>query len=1474
MAAAWKLPLDTLVKKLLFQVDLPPVPLQASPGVVQGYGWVSGHGVGRPGPKDRGPRRRYAGAIVGKCLGKAESSRKMQMAGSTGMHLWEALKRAGLSEADDIYVTNLLKTQPLLKSPWKKAWEKPQWPFLMLELMLIQPDYVLLLGNEVIKAFLGNSATLKDLEGRWMDYKLDMRQDADEPEVIGENVKILKCLPCLNPAALEYEQKMEDKARLHDGVRQFLLAVRGEQSLEPPKLPDYPVVSDIHTLNGFMEQMADDAELKLVGVDAEWQGEHPQNRGSFLRCLQLGWRRGNAIVVSLTDKHGIPSFVGSNGIASIDARTEAFELIRRWFERARLRVAGFFYQADNEWLKFFGLDLMQFFEAASCPEKMRTEGGFGLDLAMNSVDELSRIDLDSARWRYTSIPSYKHVLHDYRKQIITAAKKLDEELGDYLEEGFGWLPDEILYPYAGADADVTHTAAIEIMKHLDADRFGNNTWLSFWHAQRAAPVACEIMEVGMPFDSERCFEQAKIYQMGVLRVLNSMRKRLNWPTWNPRSHPQVVEALYGNRYSVKRDEGTGECLSVRPMGARTFNLDPVLNNDSKSPKLWSEIRDDGEEILNKPGTNAKTIGMIVKDPDGILVRRWDNLASNWAIQRVPQRKIFKRNKKGDLVPEMIAGIDGIEDIRKLRALTQVQVNFVGVPVKDPKTGKWIYEGGYNSVCCDDGYIRSLISMVKETGRWSASGPNQHALPKKTEAFYEEILKELYRWKIRTMFKAPPGYVLIESDYSSAEMFMLAIASGDKVLWEHCRRGLLPEDHPDFVDIHATVSVTGLGLQCAPTKAGLKSINMSHIRDVTKCVAEGEYLGISNGWIRVEQLAEALTGGQTGQVRPGVFAQSDTGMTPLLAVHNSGRKECFSVKTELGYEVVMSAEHRHYVIREDGQIDFVATKDLKKSDFMILTLELPDSDSTWNMPDKLAVAIKELNEVEREQRLTPDEICTLIGAMSAFAYRRAFSVDRGEFIRLQLLPGVSAKAPQVVALEKLLNRVAEHPGSVEIRRVDNQTVIDVRDVYVTELVRQMTKISEWSCMSSGVPERVLRWPKVRREQFLAGFMAMLTGGAARSPVLVMDTPTARMIQQLALVSGVLLRREFLKTEKDLCTLRPWDQTSRVMWGSVITELRWNTRVISTVPDARVPHVAKFLSSMIGRTEIEESGRYFASRTECLELLRAATKIVHTQRADVRRQVDRIRDFLQYELVADKVASITSVGEKQTYDFETTMERRHLLFYGGVASHNSVVYGWAYGRQAKAIVIGVREQGIIISIEQATAIVDTLTTLYPDAAGFLDDSSLRVQEGFLVTPLGRIRRAPDSTERKKLAGYEREFKNAPIQGGVADVVNIAAYNLREIRRERGMKFKIALQMHDAFYFLVPYDEVETMCNEVIPEGMVTRCPIIPFRLDGSRRTDLEPAYMGCGIAVYFRWGEKPDSDELLACGIDTSRIHRLE
>jgi DNA polymerase I-like protein with 3'-5' exonuclease and polymerase domains len=93
-----------------------------------------------------------------------------------------------------------------------------------------------------------------------------------------------------------------------------------------------------------------------------------------------------------------------------------------------------------------------------------------------------------------------------------------------------------------------------------------------------------------------------------------------------------------------------------------------------------------------------------------------------------------------------------------------------------------------------------------------------------------------------MLCAPPGYVIVESDYKGAELYGMALMSGDVTMIEHARRNLLPEYHPNFYDIHSSIAVQAFGYDCKPTKGGLKSIGKKHMRIVAKAVIFGVAYG--------------------------------------------------------------------------------------------------------------------------------------------------------------------------------------------------------------------------------------------------------------------------------------------------------------------------------------------------------------------------------------------------------------------------------------------------------------------------------------------------------------------------------------------------------------------------------------------------------------------------------------------------------
>jgi DNA polymerase-1 len=106
-----------------------------------------------------------------------------------------------------------------------------------------------------------------------------------------------------------------------------------------------------------------------------------------------------------------------------------------------------------------------------------------------------------------------------------------------------------------------------------------------------------------------------------------------------------------------------------------------------------------------------------------------------------------------------------------------------------------------------------------------------------------------------------------------------------------------------------------------------------------------------------------------------------------------------------------------------------------------------------------------------------------------------------------------------------------------------------------------------------------------------------------------------------------------------------------------------------------------------------------------------------------------------------------------------------------------------------------------------------------------------QGFVTTLLGRRRYLPELTARNgalRSAG-ERMAINMPIQGTAADGMKIAMVRVDATLRERGLRSRMLLQVHDELVFETDEAELPELAS-LVKELMETALPLdIPLEVD---------------------------------------------
>ncbi|HEY5177379.1 MAG TPA: DNA polymerase, partial [Terriglobales bacterium] len=170
--------------------------------------------------------------------------------------------------------------------------------------------------------------------------------------------------------------------------------------------------------------------------------------------------------------------------------------------------------------------------------------------------------------------------------------------------------------------------------------------------------------------------------------------------------------------------------------------------------------------------------------------------------------------------------------------------------------------------------------------------------------------------------------------------------------------------------------------------------------------------------------------------------------------------------------------------------------------------------------------------------------------------------------------------------------------------------------------------------------------------------------------------------------------------------------------------------------------------------------------------------------------------------------------------------------------AVNFGIVYGLQAFGL-----SQQLGIDTKEAKRFIDAYFEKYSGVGEFRERTLEQARREQKVSTLfGRIRPIPDINSKNFNArGFaERTAVNTPLQGTAADLIKIAMIRIDAELRERKLRSRMLLQVHDELVFEVPGEEVDTMKRLVSERMENVRALKVPLKVDvgvGPNWRDLE-------------------------------------
>lgn len=156
----------------------------------------------------------------------------------------------------------------------------------------------------------------------------------------------------------------------------------------------------------------------------------------------------------------------------------------------------------------------------------------------------------------------------------------------------------------------------------------------------------------------------------------------------------------------------------------------------------------------------------------------------------------------------------------------------------------------------------------------------------------------------------------------------------------------------------------------------------------------------------------------------------------------------------------------------------------------------------------------------------------------------------------------------------------------------------------------------------------------------------------------------------------------------------------------------------------------------------------------------------------------------------------------------------------------------------IVYGISDYGLSrdlkIPKKEAKIYIESYFSRYPKVKQYMDDIVAQAKEhGYTTTLLNRRRYVPEILSRNAIQRGmgERIAMNTPIQGSAADIIKIAMIKVHNELKERKLKSKLILQVHDELLVETHKSEVEEV-KEIVKKNMEAAMNLkVPLTADVS-------------------------------------------